>query len=78
LGKKPYTPPVQIQQALPAAMADGAGENESWSPSALAGGGKPALAAGRVETLTNQLRGAAQKDAEVAAGVLRGWIKGQA
>jgi len=78
LGKKPYAPPVQIQQALPAATAEGAGQNESWSPSALAGGGKPALAAGRVETLTNQLRGAAQKDAEVVAGVLRGWIKGQA
>ncbi len=79
LGRKPYVPAVQMQQALPAAGGgESSGENETWSPNSLAAGAKPALAAGRVETLTNQLRGAAQKDGEVVAGVLRGWIKGQA
>jgi len=77
--KKPaITAPVQAQQALPAGSGEHAGESEAWSPASLAASKTPALAAGRVETLTSQLRGAAQKDSEFVAGVLRGWIKERA
>jgi flagellar biosynthesis/type III secretory pathway M-ring protein FliF/YscJ len=79
--------PVQayIQAALPAPEAASnrageVGESDAWSPSSLASSrgatsGTPALAAGRVEALTSQVRAAAQKDIQVSAGVLRGWIR---
>jgi len=79
--------PVQayVQAALPApeGVSDRAGEvgeSDAWSPSSLASSrgaaaGTPALAAGRVEALTSQVRAAAQKDIQVSAGVLRGWIR---
>jgi flagellar M-ring protein FliF len=79
--------PVQayVQAALPAPeggsdRAGESGESDAWSPSSLASSrsaasGTPALAAGRVEALTSQLRAAAQKDIQVSAGVLRGWIR---
>ena len=35
----------------------------------------PAIEPPRIEVLTNQLRATAQKDADVYAGVLRGWLK---
>jgi flagellar biosynthesis/type III secretory pathway M-ring protein FliF/YscJ len=35
----------------------------------------PALAPARIEVLTNQIRETAQKDGEIAAGVLRGWLR---
>jgi len=35
----------------------------------------PALAPARIEVLTNQIRDTAQKDGEIAAGVLRGWLR---
>jgi flagellar M-ring protein FliF len=52
-----------------------AGEQDSWTPSSSAAGSLPALAAGRIEVLTKHLREAAQKDAEICAGVLRGWLR---
>lgn len=82
--RKPAPVKAYAQAALPApeAAADrGAvsGESDAWSPASLsssgAGSKTPALAAGRVEALTTQLRAAAQKDVQVSAGVLRGWIR---
>jgi hypothetical protein len=35
----------------------------------------PALGPARVEVLTTQLRTSAQKNAEICAGVLRGWLR---
>jgi hypothetical protein len=35
---------------------------------------RPALAASRTELLANQLRGNAPKEAELYAGILRGWL----
>ncbi len=61
--------PVQayVQASLPpgeaaAERAIASGELDTWSPSSLSGSGTPALAAGRVEALTNQIRASAQKD----------------
>lgn len=62
-----------VQPALPAAETP-ADANDAWNPSSLSTK-SPALIAGRVENLTTQLRAAAQKDIEVSAGVLRGWIQ---
>jgi flagellar M-ring protein FliF len=81
--RKPAPAQAYAQAALPApeASADavGSGESDTWSPASLSSGGAgsktPALAAGRVEALTTQLRAAAQKDVQVSAGVLRGWIR---
>jgi hypothetical protein len=35
------------------------------------------LSPARVEVLTNQVRSTAQKDAELCAGVLRGWLRSE-
>ncbi len=59
----------------PLARAGGANEQDSWTPSGAARSPLPALAPGRIEVLTKNLRETAQKDAEVCAGVLRGWLK---
>jgi flagellar biosynthesis/type III secretory pathway M-ring protein FliF/YscJ len=48
---------------------------DSWAPSQLGVGAMPALAPARIEVLTNQIRETAQKDGEVCAGVLRGWLR---
>ena len=56
------------------ARTNGASEQDSWTPSGSAGS-LPALAPGRIEVLTKTLRETAQKDAEICAGVLRGWLK---
>ncbi len=74
--------PVQayVQASLPpgeaaAERAIASGELDTWSPSSLSGSGTPALAAGRVEALTTQIRASAQKDVQLSAGILRGWIR---
>jgi len=75
---------ARVTQALPEASAAGhtqelsraaAGTQDTWAPSTLAAGKVPTLAPARLETLTTQLRETAQKDAEICAGVLRGWLK---
>ncbi len=75
---------AQVAHALPeASSAAGALEppkpatqlQDAWTPS----GAVPGLAPAKFEALTQQLRDTAQKDAEICAGVLRGWLKeGQA
>jgi flagellar M-ring protein FliF len=51
-----------------------AGAQDTWTSSSSASP-LPALAPGRMEVLTNHLREVAQKDTEICAGVLRGWLK---
>jgi flagellar M-ring protein FliF len=46
---------------------------DTWAPSPASA--MPALAPARIEVLTNQIRESAQKDGEVCAGVLRGWLR---
>ena len=73
---------VQAAGALPAPSsaeqslaASGAPAQDSWAPSAAAGAmNVPSLAAPRLDVLTQQLRETAQKDPEICAGVLRGWM----
>ena len=76
------TAPVQayVQHALPPAegaadRAESSGESDTWSPSSLTASKNPAIAASKVEALTTQLRVSAQKDVQLSAGVLRGWIR---
>ena len=56
-------------------MRVSSGESDTWSPASLSASRTPALAAGKVEALTTQVRATAQKDAQVCAGVLRGWLR---
>ena len=75
---------VHMTQALPEA-AGTAGSQElsravtaapdTWAPSGSSSNKVPTLAPARLEALTTQLRETAQKDAEICAGVLRGWLK---
>ncbi len=58
-----------------ASNGNGAGEGDTWTPSHSTPSAVPALPAGKIEVLTKQLRDTAQKDSEVCAGVLRGWLK---
>jgi flagellar M-ring protein FliF len=79
-GVQAYATPVLPQAAGEAgasqvARASGAAELDSWTPSHAAASPLPALAPGRIEVLTKNLRETAQKDAEICAGVLRGWLK---
>jgi flagellar M-ring protein FliF len=84
--RAPRAAPVQVQTqpALPQASEESGsaealrparGETDKWTPSIAGAAAMPALAAGRAEVLTNQLRATAQKDTEICAGVLRGWLK---
>jgi flagellar M-ring protein FliF len=80
--KKSPPPPAQVRQteSLPSAGADSAaaqrvGGADTWAPSSLGASPLPALAPARIEVLTNQVRETAQKDGEIAAGVLRGWLR---
>jgi flagellar M-ring protein FliF len=75
---------VRAQQALP--VTEEAGDanrlargpaHDSYSPSTGAGTPVAALGPARVEVLTNQVRSTAQKDAELCAGVLRGWLRSE-
>jgi flagellar M-ring protein FliF len=71
----PVLPRPPGEGAPQLAHATGAAEQDSWIPSSLASSQVPALAPGRIEVLTKNLRETAQKDAEICAGVLRGWLK---
>jgi flagellar M-ring protein FliF len=51
------------------------GAADTWAPSPLSAAPVQALAPARIEVLTNQIRDTAQKDGEVCAGVLRGWLR---
>jgi flagellar M-ring protein FliF len=75
---------VQVAQALPEGPAAGntqelsrsaTASQDNWAPSSSSSNKVPTLAPGRMETLTTQLRETAQKDAEICAGVLRGWLR---
>ena len=76
---------VRVVQTLPEAPAAGNNQElsraaavapDTWTPSNSAPSNKiQTLAPARLETLTTQLRDTAQKDAEICAGVLRGWLK---
>ena len=75
---------VQVTQALPEAPAAGTAQElsraataaqDTWAPSSTSSNQIQTLAPARLETLTAQLRDTAQKDAEICAGVLRGWLK---
>jgi|SRR5579872_1778091 len=81
--KKSPPAPVQVRQteSLPSAGAEPAasqrlGGTDTWAPSSMAAASPlPALGPARIEVLTNQIRETAQKDGEIAAGVLRGWLR---
>lgn len=79
--KKSPAAPAQVRQteSLPPASAESAaarvGGADSWTPSSLGASALPALAPPKIEVLTNQIRETAQKDGEVCAGVLRGWLR---
>lgn len=70
-------------ESLPPAAAEPAAAPrvsgaDTWAPSALssmASSTLPALAPARIEVLTNQIRETAQRDGELSAGVLRGWLR---
>jgi flagellar M-ring protein FliF len=57
------------------ARAAAGGASDTWARPAVSSGNLPAIEPPRIEVLTNQLRATAQKDAEIYAGVLRGWLK---
>jgi flagellar M-ring protein FliF len=79
--KSPAPAQARPIESLPPAAGDPAGAPrvsgaDSWAPSGLsAASALPALAPARIEVLTNQVRETAQKDGELAAGVLRGWLR---
>jgi flagellar M-ring protein FliF len=76
---------VQVTQALPEGSSVGnpqelsraaAAAQDTWAPSSVtAPNHGTTLPPARLEALTTQLRETAQKDAEICAGVLRGWLK---
>jgi flagellar M-ring protein FliF len=78
--------PVQAVQTLPqgegghpsatqVARANATSDGDAWIPAHTTSSSLPALPAGKIEVLTKQLKETAQKDAEICAGVLRGWLK---
>jgi len=77
------TAQVQMTPALPEGSAGNSQElsraataaQDTWAPSSSSANNVPTLAPARLEMLTTQLRETAQKDAEICAGVLRGWLK---
>jgi len=78
--KKSPAPAAQVRptESLPPSPETAASRvagGDSWAPSQLGVGAMPALAPARIEVLTNQIRETAQKDGEVCAGVLRGWLR---
>ncbi len=70
-------PETSGEAAAPATQlaANGVSGQDSWTPSSPVTGALPDLVHRRNEFLTKHLRDAAQKDAEVCAGVLRGWLR---
>jgi flagellar M-ring protein FliF len=79
LKKSPAPAQVRQPESLPPASAEPAaarvGGADTWAPSSLGASALPALAPARIEVLTSQVRETAQKDGEVCAGVLRGWLR---
>jgi flagellar M-ring protein FliF len=83
LKKSPLPAQVRPAESLPPAgtelsasqRAVAAGVADTWAPSSLGTSALPALAPARIEVLTNQIRETAQKDGEICAGVLRGWLR---
>lgn len=79
--KKSPAPAAQVRQTeslppSPEPATPRVAAADTWAPSPLAmGGAVPALAPARIEVLTNQIRETAQKDGEICAGVLRGWLR---
>ncbi len=79
---KKSPPPAQMRptESLPpvgaeAVSAQKLGGSDTWAPSSFGAASLPALAPARIEVLTNQIRETAQKDGEICAGVLRGWLR---
>lgn len=64
-------PQAGTQLVRPSASSEG----DAWIPASSTPSSLPALPAGKIEVLTKQLKETAQKDAEICAGVLRGWLK---
>jgi flagellar M-ring protein FliF len=81
LKKSPPSAQTRPADSLPAAGAEPSAAPrvagaDSWAPSGLSASGPlPALAPARIEVLTTQIRDTAQKDGELCAGVLRGWLR---
>jgi flagellar M-ring protein FliF len=78
--KSPQAAQVRTADSLPPAPAEPPAAprvagTDTWSPSSLGSSPLPQLAPARIEVLTNQIRETAQKDGEVCAGVLRGWLR---
>jgi len=81
-GSAARTAAVQVSQSLPAPVDNfqdvaraSTATQDAWAPSASSSNKIPALVPARLETLTHELRETAQKDTEICAGVLRGWLK---
>jgi len=78
LKKSPAPAQVRQTESLPPSPESATPRvpgGDSWAPSQLGVGAMPALAPARIEVLTNQIRETVQKDGEVCAGVLRGWLR---
>ncbi len=74
----PVLPAASPLNTLESARVGGQTQ-DAWTPSSSSPHGIPTLVAPRYDALTQQLRETAQKDTEICAGVLRGWLKeGQA
>ena|SRR5579871_514328 len=71
----PRGPDGAPQAATQLVRPSGNGEGDAWVPASSTASALPALPAGKIEVLTKQLKETAQKDAEICAGVLRGWLK---
>lgn len=67
--RTPHQLPPTAEVAVSAAAEAPAGKSATVASSI------PSLGPGRVEVLTAQVRAAAQKNGEICAGVLRGWLK---
>jgi flagellar M-ring protein FliF len=79
-GSKSRVDEVRVAEALPAASSSASIERTAPRDSELLGAREPAgaihtLTPGRVEVLTTEVRAAAQRNTEICAGVLRGWLK---
>jgi len=75
LGRSRKKTEVRVAEALPQGHASAierlpSAEAEAFAPAP----NRPTLAPARVEVLTTQVRATAQKNGEVCAGVLRGWL----
>ncbi len=66
---------VRTRGQLPTPAEQSPSAPEHAVPQGLPSPAPAALGPGRVEALTAQVRAAAQKNTEISAGVLRGWLK---